>query len=256
MKYLLYEKKDNIGILKFNNPDSMNALSSAVFNEMKAFLSQLADSRDIRALILTGEGKAFIAGADIKEMRTMTPADAKVFSMLGNSVMNQVNAFPVPVIAAVNGYALGGGLEMALSADFIYASGKAKFGLPELTLGLIPGFGGSKRLSERVGAAAAKELLFTGRMIDAEEALRIGLANKVVEPEALMEEAVAVATEMMKVSPHAAEEVKMLINKCRDVDLDAALKIENNQFGLIFSHRQAQEGMAAFVEKRKPDWNK
>lgn len=256
MKYFLYEKKDNIGILKFNNPDSLNALSSAVFNEMKEFLSSLAAGIDIRALILTGEGKAFIAGADIKEMRTMTPADAKAFSILGNLVMHQVNTLPVPVIAAVNGYALGGGLEMALSADFIYASGKAKFGLPELTLGLIPGFGGSKRLSQRVGAAMAKELLFTARMIDAQEALRIGLVNKVTEPESLMEEAIGVADEMMKVSPHAAREVKMLINKCRDVDLDAALNIENNQFGLIFSHRQAQEGMAAFIEKRKPDWGK
>lgn len=256
MKYFLYEKKDNIGILKFNNPDSLNALSSAVFNEMKEFLSSLAAGIDIRALILTGEGKAFIAGADIKEMKTMTPADAKAFSILGNLVMHQVNTLPVPVIAAVNGYALGGGLEMALSADFVYASAKAKFGLPELTLGLIPGFGGSKRLSERVGAAMAKELLFTARMIDAQEALRIGLVNKVSEPESLMEEAVGAADEMMKVSPHAAGEVKMLINKCRDVDLDAALNIENNQFGLIFSHRQAQEGMAAFIEKRKPDWGK
>jgi len=256
MKYFLYEEEENVGILTINRPDSMNALNTGVFYELRDFLLELAKNETLRALIITGGGRAFVAGADIKEMQEMTPAEAKDFSILGDIVFKLLSKFPVPVIAAVNGFALGGGLEFMMSADFAYASEKAKFGLPELTLGLIPGFGGSKRLSERVGVAYAKELLFTGRIFRADEALRIGLVNKVVPPDELMGEVKKLAKEIIKVSPHAVKEVKQLLNYSRDLSMDRAVAIENNQFGLIFAHPQAKEGMDAFVDKRKADWDK
>jgi len=254
MKYLLFEKQDSIGILTFNNPASLNALNIEFLAELKECLLQLSQDETLRALILTGEGKAFIAGADIKEMQAMTPVEAKNFSKLGNSVMDLIQTFPTPVIAAVNGFALGGGLETALSADFIYASAKAKFGLPEVTLGLIPGFGGTKRLADRIGSAMAKEMVYTGKMIKADEAVKIGLANVVTEPEALMEAAKETALAIAKVSPQAVKEAKELLNECPGHDWKSLAEIEFNKFGLIFSHPQSREGIAAFIEKRKPEW--
>lgn len=256
MKYFLYEEEENTGILTINRPDTLNSLNREVFYELDDILKDLAKKETLRVLIITGAGRAFVAGADIKEMQSMTPAEAKEFSILGDKTFKLINEFPMPVIAAVNGFALGGGLEFMMSADFAYASEKAKFGLPELTLGLIPGFGGSKRLSERVGVSAAKELLFTGRIIKPDEALRLGLVNKVVPPEELIPSVKELAKEIIKVSPNAVKEVKQLLNYSRDLPMDRAVAIENNQFGLIFSHPQAQEGMAAFVEKRKAEWNK
>jgi len=251
MKYLEFEIKENIGILRFNNPASLNALNTEFLKEIKQLLPDISSDRNIRVLVITGTGKAFAAGADIKEIQNMTPYQAKEFSVLGKSVFELIENFPVPVISAVNGYALGGGLELVLSTDFAYASEKAKFGLPELTLGLIPGFGGCKRLSDRIGLQLAKELIYTARIIDAQQALNMGLITKTTEPEELMNEVLKTAEEIQKLSPNAVKEAKELLNFCKNNSLDIVAEIETNKFGLIFSHTQAKEGITAFINKHK-----
>jgi enoyl-CoA hydratase len=256
MKYILFEKKDEIGILTFNNPERLNVLSTACLKELQQCLIDLSSDTVLKALILKGKGKAFAAGADLRELQCMSPQQAKAFSRLGNAICKLIQDFPVPVIAAVNGYALGGGLELVLSADFAYASRWAKFGLPELSLGLTPGFGGTKRLSERIGMALAKELIFTARSLKADEALRLHLVNKVVDPEELLESAFATAQEIGHVSPYAVREAKALLNACSDTPLDSTIEVETDKFGLLFAHGDAQEGMTAFLEKRAPAWRK
>ena len=251
MKYLKFEKKENIGILRFNNPTSLNALNIECLKEIKQFLLDIHSDRSIRVLIITGTGKAFVAGADIKEMQSMTYLQAKEFSAVGKSAFKSIENFPVPVIAAVNGYAFGGGLELVLNCDFVYASQEAKFGLPELTLGLIPGFGGCKRLSDRIGLQLAKELIFTARIIEAEQALNIGLITKVTKPDELMNEVFKTAEEIQRLSPNAVKEAKELLNSCENNSFDFVSEIEINKFGLIFSHAEAKEGIAAFVNKNK-----
>ena len=253
MKHLKFEQTGHVGVLTFNKPASLNALDTDTLLELEEFLTDLPDEK-LRVLILTGAGKAFIAGADIKEMKDMTPQHAKDFSDLGNAVMDTIENFPIPVIAAVNGFALGGGLELALSADYIYASSKAKFGLPEVTLGLIPGFGGTRRLTRRIGGAKAKEMVFTGKMIRAEEALNMGLINQIVEPDELMNAVHKAAEAILEVSPNAVMEAKELLNACPDYESQALLGIEINKFGLIFANAEAKEGMNAFIDKRSPNW--
>lgn len=258
-KYLKYERKENAVLLTFTNTASLNALSSAVLAEMSEVLTEISKMAEkdpaVRCLILTGEGKAFIAGADIKEMDKLSPIEACDFSKKGSSVMRQIEDMQIPVIAAINGFALGGGLEVALSCDFAYASDKAKLGFPEATLGIIPGFCGNKRLVDRVGKAAAKELIFTGRMIDANEALRLGIVNKTVPADELADTVLALAKDMDKASPNSVKEAKDMLNKCTDNNLETMMAFETNKFGLIFSHPDADEGKKAFVEKRKPVWN-
>jgi enoyl-CoA hydratase len=254
LKYLAFEKREEVGILKFNNPKSLNALNAEMLTELRMFLHELKNDKTLRVLILTGEGKAFVAGADIKAMQQLSPQEAKEFSKLGNGVFRFIEKFPIPTIAAVNGFALGGGLELVLSADFAYASKNAKLGLPELTLGLIPGFGGCKRLSERVGLTQAKELIFSGRMITAEEAYKLGIINQVTEPDELMNTVMKTAQEIVAVSPYALKEAKELLNACSDSSGNEAVAIENNKFGLIFSHPDSKNGMLAFIEKSKPVW--
>ena len=257
---LKYERRGSAVLLTFTNPDTLNSLSSEVLADFSTAISEIAvladEDRTVRCLVLTGEGRAFIAGADIKEMSSMDPVEAAEFSRNGNAVMKQLEALRIPVIAAVNGFALGGGLETVLACDFAYFSRKAKVGLPEATLGIIPGFCGNKRLTDRIGKAAAKELIFTGRMVDAAEAFRLGIANKVCEPDQLVEEVLAVAEEMNKTSPNSVAEVKELLNLCTDNDLETMLAFETNKFGLIFAHADGAEGKNAFVEKRKPEWRK
>ncbi|MDC7124964.1 MAG: enoyl-CoA hydratase-related protein [Spirochaetales bacterium] len=257
-KYLKFEKEANSVLLTFTNTASMNALSTAVLNEISEALTEIekmaSEDPGIRCLILTGEGKAFIAGADIKEMENLTPIEACDFSKNGNSIMHKIENLNIPVIAAINGFALGGGLEVCLACDFAYASEKAKLGFPEATLGIIPGFCGNKRLVDRIGKAAAKELIYTGRMIKAEEALRLGIINKICPAEELMSEVTKLAEEMTKTSPNSVKEAKDMLNTCVDNDLETMLKFETNKFGLIFSHPDAVEGKKAFVEKRKPVW--
>ncbi len=262
MAYVHYEVRKKAGVLTFNRPEALNVLSRAALEDVSRLLQNLASAVERsdavggapRALILTGAGRAFIAGANINDMRFMDSAAARAFSRLGNQLLRQVETFPLPVIAAVNGFALGGGLEMALSADFIYAARTAKFGLPEVTLGLIPGFGGTKRLLQRIGNARARELILTGRIVDAEEAFRIGLVNRVVEPDALMETALAVVDEIAQAGPHAVREAKILLDACAETVWDNGIEREAERFGALFAHSESAEGMLAFIEKRTPSW--
>ncbi|MBI9106497.1 MAG: enoyl-CoA hydratase/isomerase family protein [Spirochaetales bacterium] len=257
---LKYERKGNALLLTFTNPETLNSLSREVLADFSAALTEIAELADkdktIRSLILTGEGRAFIAGADIKEMSSMSAVEACEFSRLGNSVLMKLENMRLPVIAAVNGFALGGGLEVVLACDFAYISKKARLGLPEATLGIIPGFGGNKRLTDRIGRAAAKELIYTGRMIDAVEAHRLGIANRLCEPDSLIEDVLSLSDEMEKASPNSLLEVKELLNLCSDNDLQTMLAFETNKFGLVFSHPDGLEGKNAFIEKRKPEWRK
>jgi enoyl-CoA hydratase len=257
-KFMKYERSSNALILTFTNPAKLNSLSSSVLREFSEVLDEIEKTasadRTIRSLILTGEGKAFIAGADISEMSRMSPAEACEFSRLGHRVMNRLENLRLPTIAAVNGFALGGGLETVLACDLAYISGKARIGLPESGLGLIPGFGGHKRLTDRVGKAAAKELIFTGRMIAAEEAVRLGIANKLCGDDSLMADVLALSAEMDKTSPNSVVEAKELLNLAPDNDEEAMRAIETNKFGLLFSHPDMKEGTEAFLNKRNPRW--
>ena len=255
MDYLKIEVNESVAVLTFDNPSVLNALSKEVLLEIQVAIKELSANPEVKVLVLKGEGKAFIAGANIKQMQSMNACEAKELSRLGNDTMDLIASFPHPVIAAVNGFALGGGLEVALSADFIYASAKAKLGLPEVTLGLIPGFGGHKKLTDRIGAAKAKELAFTGRMVSATQAKEMGIVNEVCEPDELMDKVMAVAEEIKAVSASAVSLAKEVANQCVDNSKETANTIEVNAFGLIFSHPDAVEGKNAFVEKRKPVWS-
>ncbi|MDI6775379.1 MAG: enoyl-CoA hydratase-related protein [Verrucomicrobiota bacterium] len=258
MAYTQYEVRGNAGILTFNKPEELNALSRPGIEEVTRVISdlpgRLAGEPGVRALVLTGAGRAFIAGANIKEMREMDAQAAREFSRAGNRMLRLIESFPLPVIAAVNGFALGGGLETALSADFIYAAKTAKFGLPEVTLGLIPGFGGTKRLLQRVGNARARELVLTARIIDAEEAFRLGIVNRVVDPDALLDAALATAAELAKTSPNGVRNAKALLDQCAETAWDSVIEREAARFGDLFAHPEAAEGLSAFVQKRKPAW--
>jgi len=255
--YLKFERNGAAGIVTFTAPQRLNALNISALNELEAELIRLEAKElgTIRALILTGEGKAFIAGADIAEMETLSPAEAAVFSGKGHKVMSRIAGFPIPVIAAVNGFALGGGLETALACDIIYASEKAKMGLPETTLGVIPGFAGSRRLSERIGVSSAKEMIFSGRIIDSEEALRLGLANKICPAETLMEETLKLVQDINKSSPNSIIRAKKLLKRY-GIDSPGTIdQLEQNQFSRLFDHPNQKEGMRAFLAREKPIWS-
>jgi enoyl-CoA hydratase len=235
----------------------LNALSSRVIAELTACCGELEIADDVRAVVITGAGdKAFVAGADIAEMVEMTPGQAHAFSEMGGALGNSIETSSRPWIAAVNGFALGGGCELALACDFIYASDRAKFGQPEVTLGVIPGFGGTQRLARRVGVAKAKQLCMTGDAIDATEALRIGLADAVVPHAELLAKATEVAKKIAANGPLAVAECKRLIHAGQSTSLEAALALEQRSFGLMFSTADQREGMAAFVAKprRKPEF--
>ncbi len=244
----------NVGVLTVNRPKALNALNSLVIKELADFFREVTNRKDIKALILTGNGdKAFIAGADIAEMSKLSKADALSFARSGQVVSKLMQDLPFPVIAAVNGYALGGGCEMAISCDFIIASEKAVFGQPEVSLGLITGFGGAVRLAEFVGWPMAKELIYTGKRIDAQEAYRIGLANKVVSQETLMTEALSIAKKIAENSSLAVATVKRAMSEINSVsDLSERLEIEATAFSSVFDSYDQKEGTSAFVEKRKP----
>ena len=218
-------------------------------------VEQVKADDEIRALVITGSGeKAFVAGADIGEMSTLTKAEGEVFGKKGNDVFRKLETLPVPTIAAVNGFALGGGCELALSCDIRIASEKAVFGQPEVTLGIIPCFGGTQRLPRLIGTGLAKEMIYTGKHIDAQTALRYGLVNRVVPAEALLDEAKALMDDILKVSPMAIKYAKLSINKGADMDLMNALEVEKDLVGLCFATEDKQVGMQAFLEKRKPNF--
>jgi len=254
MELISFEKRERVGLLKINRPQALNALNHALLVELDEFLSSGLKFEEVRALVVTGEGKAFIAGADIKEMLALDEAGIRAFCDLGHKVARQLETVEMVTIAAVNGFALGGGLEMALACDFIYASSNAKLGQPEVTLGIIPGFGGTQRLSRVVGTRLAKELIATGRFLDAGEALRIGLVNKVVEPDKLLDEALATAAKITQNSFSAFTRAKRAINEGANLPLEQALEVEKKYFVDSFGMTDRAEGMKAFIEKRKPSF--
>ncbi|MEW6057590.1 MAG: enoyl-CoA hydratase-related protein [Bdellovibrionota bacterium] len=252
----LVEEQGSIVIAKLNRPKALNALNSQTLVEFSKLLTQLSSQGGITALVVTGAGeKAFIAGADISEMSTMSADQALGFARKGQQVTMQLESFPAPVIAAVNGFALGGGCEMALACDFIIASRNAVFGQPEVALGLITGFGGAVRLAEYVGWPMARELIYSGRRIPAEEALRVGLVNRVVEQEKLLEEALVIAKEISANSPAAVRKVKWAMNRIRsESQVASKLEIEAKAFSETFNTFDQREGTKAFAEKRKPQF--
>jgi enoyl-CoA hydratase len=254
-KNLIFSVEDGIAIITFNRPKALNALNAELIQELSRALDEIAENEAIRVLILTGAGeKAFVAGADITELATYNSLQAKLFSKKGHMTFNKIQELPIPAIAAVNGFALGGGSEIAMVCDFIYASENAMFGLPEINLGLMPGFGGTQRLPRLVGTSMAKELIFTGKMIPAAEANRIGLVNKVCPPETLMEEVKKTANEIASKGKVSLRAVKQTINSGVNVDLMSGCGIEIDAFALCLASEDAQEGTRAFIEKRKAEF--
>lgn len=251
---LIVERQDAVGIVKINNPQAMNALNSTVLGELDAAFSEIEKDADVKAVIITGEGRAFVAGADISQMSTMSAAEGKAFGEQGAAIFRKIEKLPIPVIAAVNGFALGGGCELAMACDIRIASVKAKFGQPEVGLGITPGFSGTQRLPRIVGMGIAKELIYTADIIDAAEAYRIGLVNKLAEPENLMEEAMKMANKIASKAPIAVRYSKEAINTGIQTDMDSAIAIEANLFGLCFASEDQKEGMAAFLKKEAPQF--
>lgn len=247
---LLVTTEGAVAIVTINREAARNALSSKVLAELAACAAELEVSPEIRVVVVTGAGdKAFVAGADIAEMANLSPVEAAAFAEMGGAVGEAIESSSKPWIAMVQGFALGGGCELAMACDFIYASERAKFGQPEVTLGVIPGFGGTQRLSRRVGVAKAKELCMTGDLVDAAEALRVGLCDAVVPHDALREKVLAVAGRIAKNGPLAVAEVKRLIHRGQSATLEHALALEQAAFGLLFGTEDQREGMAAFLSK-------
>jgi len=251
-KTLLLEIANNIALLKVNRPQAMNALNQEVLLELLAAFQELEKDVNVHAIILTGEGKAFVAGADIKEMVGLTAQEARRFSKSGHTLMETMGSIGKPIIAAINGFALGGGMELALACDFIFASEDAKFGQPEINLGIIPGFGGTQRLARLIGKAQAKELIYTGQMIGAQEAKELGIVNKVFPAGALLAEAQKAASTIASKGAWTLRLAKSAIESGYDLDIKSGCQIEGDSFGLCFSHPDQKEGMTAFLEKRKP----
>jgi enoyl-CoA hydratase len=253
-KNITLEIQNNIGILKFNRPSVLNALNSEVLNELDEALDQIEKDNSIYVLVITGEGKAFVAGADISEMRDKTADEGRKFGELGLKVFRKIELMEKPVIAAVNGFALGGGCELAMSCDIRIASEKAKFGQPEVGLGITPGFAGTQRLARLVGLGKAKELIFTADMINASEAEKLGLVNKVVAPDELMNETLMLANKIVSKAQIAVRYSKTAINRGIECDIETGMAIEKDLFGLCFATEDQKEGMTAFLEKRKPSF--
>jgi len=252
-QFLKVEHNGGITVMKVSAPKSLNALNSTILNEMDDFIDHL--DKATRVLIITGDGeKSFVAGADISEMAHLNEQEGFEFGRLGAQVFRKIELLPMPVIAAVNGFALGGGCELAMSCDIRIASSKAKFGQPEVGLGIIPGFSGTHRLPKLIGQGYAKEMIYTGKVIRADEALRIGLVNAVYEPEELMDKAMEMAQLMLKNAPVAISLAKQSINEGYDLDADGAIGLENKLFGKCFATRDQKEGMDAFLNKRKADF--
>jgi len=253
---LIFEKDCNIGLVKINRPEVLNAVNIETIIELEKALNEFYGDKDIFVIIITGEGKSFVSGSDISRLAKMNSLEAREYSRIGQRVLSFIEQMEKPVIAAVNGYALGSGCELAMACDVRIVSEKAKFGQPEVKLGLIPGHAGTQRLARLVGMGKAKELIFTGDLIDAQEALRIGLVNKVVPADKLMEEVKNFATKIIEVGQTALHLAKTVINRGLDANMATGQSYEMEAFSILFSTEEAKEGMTAFLEKRKPKWNK
>lgn len=255
-KNLIVETIKKIGIVKINRPEVLNAVNMETILELEKVMHEFDDNEDILVIIITGEGKSFVSGSDISKLAQLDALQAREYSQIGQRVLSFIENMEKPVIAAVNGYALGSGCELAMACDIRIASDKAKFGQPEVKLGIIPGHAGTQRLARLVGISIAKELIFTGDIIDAQEALRIGLVNKVIEQESLLEEVNNIANKIVAVGPTAVRLAKTVINRGIDTNLTTASSYETEAFSVVFSTEEAREGIRAFLEKRKPNWNK
>lgn len=250
------DQEHGIAMVTISRPEAMNALNSDFFAELKSLVDSLKNNADLKVIIFTGAGKAFIAGADIAEMANMTSEEAYKFSRKAQEIFDDLEALEIPVIAAVNGFALGGGCEFAMACDFRIASSKAKFGQPEVNLGLIPGFAGTQRLSRLTNLADALFLVCSGEFIPASDALRIGLVQKVVEPEELIEYVMELAKKIASKGPVSVKKSKSVIRKGFEMNFKEASEFESKEFGDLFGKEESSEGMKAFLEKRNPNWNK
>ena len=254
-KNIIFQIEEQIATITFNRPEVLNALNEASLKEFSHAIDKVAGDGDIRVLILTGAGdKSFVAGADITEFLKFNALKAKIFSEMGHGIVNKMQELPIPVIGAVNGFALGGGCEVVIACDFIYASENAMFGLPEINLGIIPGFGGTQRLSRLIGKNRAKEMIFTGKMIPAAEAQAMGLVNKVCAQDQLMDEVLNVAKIIVSKGKVSLRAAKQAINTGMDVDLKTGCRIEIDAFAICLASPDAKEGTQAFLEKRAADF--
>lgn len=252
---ILYTIDENIAVITINRPKSLNALNTEVLSELSEVADIIAADSSIRAVVLTGSGeKAFVAGADISEMQNKNVLEGREFSSIGNKAFSKLENLTMPVIAAVNGFALGGGCELAMACDIRIAGHKAKFGQPEVGLGIMPGFGGSQRLQRLVGQGVAKEILFTGDMINAERAYEIGLVNRVVDASEVLAEAMKMAKTIAVKSPLGVSFTKKAVNDGANLDIERAVSLEAELFGSLFSTKDQKEGMSAFLEKRQADF--
>lgn len=251
-EFVKTEMKDGVCTIILDNPKTLNALDSQLLTELGQAVNEAEANAEARVIVITGSGKSFVAGADIKAMSNLNAIEAKEFGELGAGLFRKIELLSKPVIAAVNGFALGGGCELAMACDIRLASKKAKFGQPEVGLGITPGFSGTQRLPRLVGAGKAKELIFTGEIINAETAHSIGLVEILAEPEELMEKAYELAGKIAKNSAGAVKFSKEAINRGLQVDMDTAIDIELAYFGLCFADEDQKEGMSAFLEKRSP----
>ena len=249
-KNLQMETNERIAIITINRPEALNALNNQVLNELESALIQIRDDQEIKGAIITGSGKSFVAGADIRQMVDYTPSQARTYMSRAQAVFNLIEDIEKPIMAAVNGYALGGGCELAMACDFRFGSEKALFGQPEINIGVIPGFGGSQRLPRLTNAGFAKEILFSGRPFSAEEAFRVGLINRICAPEKLMEECLTIMRQIVSKSGEALGYAKAAVNMGRDADLKKAMQLEADLISLCFACEDQKEGMTAFLEKR------
>jgi enoyl-CoA hydratase len=254
-KNILLSFEGEIGILTMNRPKALNALNSETLKDIQMGIQEVKEHSELKVLIITGSGeKAFVAGADIAEMKGMTSFEALNFAKLGHFTLRMIQDLDRPVIAAVNGYALGGGTEIAIACDFVYASENARFGFPEVTLGIFPGFGGTQRLPRLIGKGKAKELILTGKTITAQEAYQMGIVNRVFPQASLMEETKKVALQIAANGAIGVKLAKMAMDAGFNMDLAEACSLESYAFGLGFASEDQKEGMTAFMEKRKPNF--
>lgn len=252
---LQFEVSDKIATITMNRPSALNALNDETLLELGLALTEIETNPAIKGAIITGNGKAFVAGADIRQMADYNPQQARAYMSRAQRVFNRIEDIEKPIMAAVNGFALGGGCELAMACDFRFGSEKAVFGQPEINLGVIPGFGGSQRLPRLTNAGFAKELLFSGRNVKAEEAFRVGLISRICTPEALLTEARDIMTLIVSKPADALGYAKVAVNQGRDTDLKKALELEVNLISLCFATEDQKEGMKAFLEKRPAKFN-